>query len=74
MLPIAVMLLGSCSSQVEQEKKRLDIVKTTGDKDAICTQSRRVAEAVLAANDAEHYRAAKLEADLDCQDADLSRG
>jgi hypothetical protein len=70
---LATASLTGCTSKIEAEKNRLEILKRDGDKDAICRQAKVVASAYLDAQDEQGYKINKLSADIACQDADLSR-
>lgn len=54
-------------------EQRLALVRSTGDKDAICAAARQVAQAWLDQLDQAKYQRAKLDADIACLDADSAR-
>lgn len=70
-------LLVACSSttsEAEQAEKEYNMIKASGaSSDELCQARRKVADAWLKTLDKDKYQMAKLEADLDCNQAALDR-
>ncbi len=70
---LAIAALSSCSDPVRDEEERLEMVEKGGSVEAVCRQSRKAADAALAAKD-ERYEQLDSAADINCTTAQLNPG
>lgn len=64
----------SANSEAEQAQKEYNLLKASGaTSDELCQAHQKVAQAWLKALDKDKYQFAKVEADLDCNQAALDR-
>jgi len=70
---LVIASLSGCSDRVKDEQERLEMVRKGGSVEEVCRQSRKVADAALAAKD-EQYDVLDSTADIDCMTAELNPG
>lgn len=73
-LVASLFLLAGCSDPVDKAKQNYAFLKANGGtQQELCEASRGIADAYKEARDADNYRLAKTESDLDCNQASLDR-
>lgn len=71
LVALAASSCGGPKQRIADEEKKLEIVKASHDADAVCAQSKKVAQAYLDAKDQAGYEQANLDARIACTAADL---
>ena len=65
---VLLLTLLGCSSAVDDQKNRVDIVqKNGGTYTEVCAEKRKLADVYLSVKDAGGYKEAKLDADVTCE-------
>lgn len=69
---VGALMLAGCADPVKDAERELEIVESANASNAeVCAAKRKVAEAYLKAQQQERYKAAKLNADVACMNAQL---
>lgn len=69
---LLLILLAGCTSEAERAEQQVSLIENSGGSgNDLCEAKKKVADAYLNANDAEHYKTAKLYADTTCSLAQL---
>ena len=67
-LPLLLVLLGGCSSRVDDLMEERAIMERSGDTEtALCRQDRKIQEAYLQSGDEDDYRQKKASTDIECR-------